>query len=1450
MTNSNNNNLTGNNVTAVDGYSKGLRIENSHNNSVTRNVIITFGGNTDSAGIYVATVSANNTLSSNNVTTTGSGAYGFWSDSSSSNNTLTGNQFNTSQAVAVYITGTTSAHYNQSIDATNLAEGYPINFTFNAQNVVVAQNLNATNVYGQIVCAWCNNVTYQNVTMGNDGFGLYASNNSLINASIVTTSKGYGVFVAGSSSTNLMNNTINLMNITTTTNANLYGVYFLTARGNNVTNSNVTTNGVGIFLVLSSGNNLANNTIRTLSVSAHGIFLSDADSNNLSSNTITVISGYTYGIYVVSSLTNILSSNIVTNWGGIWNRGIYIQSDSISNNVLNNTITTSGNTGRGIEIHSSCDSNNLTNNTITTGGIDSYGIYLRSSSTNNLVKNTFINATVDIVSDSGINNFTNCTFNKSKVTVTSTGSLNVFWYADVRTVTSGGADLGTVNVNVSNVNGTSIFNGTTNSTGWLARQTILEYMQNASGIYNYTPHWFNASKTGYNANNTASAISENHVGANAITRALTSSAGVVTSINWVAPTFPDNQVFNNTYNWSFYNASFTNTSAATCLVDVNGTNYSMTLAGQSAYYNFTPSVYGNYSAVAYCNTSSTSFNSTNKTSSYAEFCRGLSTSYTMVGNASGWNETELAGTWACFWMHSNNDTVLDCNGNSIVGDDRFSGIHVSDVNNITVKNCVIRNYDSGIYFEANEVSCSEGLNANQTAYNNSVYSIVGKAISISGSCVNVSYNTLASAYYGVSCDNSDNATIAHNSVTNSTLGMEMHNCNTTTILNNSFDCSTVVGTRCVYLTNSDSNYFENNSLYALGETSYAVYLDTNSISNNFTLNNINGSFSTSAVNTRFLNNTLFSYGNAIVCDDWCNNSAFSYSKITVWNAPNGLTTWGSNISVVGNNITIGGSATAAGIYRGLSPDLGYGGNDIKDNLISVYSNRSAGIGLSIINYSSTVQDVVRNNSVWVYSGKAEFYGTYGLFVDSTEDTLNVLIANNTVTLLGTDANEFGAALGAGAVKSVQFRNLILNSTPNPLNVSFTLSAGLTVSSNMFNLNSTVSPADDPTGYSNLSKYLNISNTTSNDAWVFLNISYSDSDVPSGYNASNVKIQRYNGTAWNVVSGSGTNRAGNYSYANLTEFSVFGAFAGVLSVPVIPQYSNRAINATNNSQYNPSTAVQASISWTNESTVVFNWNGANYTITTPYQYYLGVLGAGSYSNYWCANSSTGDWNCTATETFTVLQNSSDVCREALNGTQNNVSYSFGQTTNTTGWLTVTEGAGALTLNGSVVANPLIVNLGGGYWLFNYSKAATQNYSACYIERYATVTQASSNAVLLLNGTGADYSVLFGQTSNASGYCTGVTPVLYRNGSVESNPEIASLSAGFYNYTVACVGNNNYSTTSATHYLTVIPNGVVVALNSPLDNSWSNATMFSFTPVTQTFGFVNATLYGTTRIQAQS
>ncbi|MDP1695725.1 MAG: PQQ-binding-like beta-propeller repeat protein, partial [archaeon] len=194
-----------------------------------------------------------------------------------------------------------------------------------------------------------------------------------------------------------------------------YGIYFSGNLNGLIENNNISKNTAGIYLLSSNNTIVSNNTIdvRTGSclsdpLGSGGIVISGGSENNITGNFIISSGSTCSGIQLRSNANN---NNITSNSLVSCNRGIYISSSDVSDNIfINNTVNTST---IGAEIQGS--RNIFDKNYFIIGSLGS-GISLSSSSSSIFRNNTFIsNATtgntiwVD-ASSSANDIFTNTTF--------------------------------------------------------------------------------------------------------------------------------------------------------------------------------------------------------------------------------------------------------------------------------------------------------------------------------------------------------------------------------------------------------------------------------------------------------------------------------------------------------------------------------------------------------------------------------------------------------------------------------------------------------------------------------------------------------------------------------------------------------------------------------------------------------------------------------------------------------------------------------------------------------------------------------------------------------------------------------------------------------------------------------------------------------------------------------
>jgi hypothetical protein len=491
-----NNNVSYNLITVTNnGY--GIRLASS-SNYISSNIIT--NADSTSWGIIAShsVVSPHSNVIINNSILSSAGGGIFISGEL---HELTNNQVNTSQGRSYVVSGTTAAHYNHTVDTSNLAQGKPLLYNYSVSDTVVLNG--SDNQYGQIICAWCNNVTYDNVTMGGDGINFFNTSNSNILNSIINTSVGRGIWLLQNSNSN---------NIS----------------GNNVTTWG--TNGHAIYLQTNSNSNiLFDNDVTTWGSNGIGIYLATADSNNITNNRIETNTGTSSrGLYISTGSNNYVSDTNITCNAGINGAGcleLYPSNDGYFNNVIMN----SGGQGLYIRKSGTGDSNYFENSYFKGG---TFGFFTVGSPLNTTFRNCVFNATtrpidpymgtptIYVIDSILVNrssagdsvyvrsevtggewNFTNVTREDgSPITVNwesgALGTLNHHWWADSN-VTAANVPIEGALISASDKDSSLRAQETTNASG-RSRMALLEYsMTGPSDITYYNNYSLETTKEGY-----------------------------------------------------------------------------------------------------------------------------------------------------------------------------------------------------------------------------------------------------------------------------------------------------------------------------------------------------------------------------------------------------------------------------------------------------------------------------------------------------------------------------------------------------------------------------------------------------------------------------------------------------------------------------------------------------------------------------------------------------------------------------------------------------------------------------------------------------------------------------------------------------------------------------------------------------------------------------------------
>jgi hypothetical protein len=173
------------------------------------------------------------------------------------------------------------------------------------------------------------------------------------------------------------------------------------------------------------------------------------------------------------------------------------------------------------------------------------------------------------------------------------------------------------------------------------------------------------------------------------------------------------------------------------------------------------------------------------------------------------------------------------------------------------------------------------------------------------------------------------------------------------------------------------------------------------------------------------------------------------------------------------------------------------------------------------------------------------------------------------------------------------------------------------------------PGNIPSGYQHIGKFVNATNTSA-DSWLYLNVSYTNSDI-FGVNENSLFIARNNGT-WEINTSMftdgtyGVNTDEDYVYANITNFGSIFAPLGRDTIP--PQIT---IITPENTTYNTQNNLQLNYTVTDNVAVDSCWysldNGDNISLPSCANTTFNVTSDGSHNIRIYANDTSSNENST-------------------------------------------------------------------------------------------------------------------------------------------------------------------------------------------------------------------------------
>jgi len=615
------------------------------------------------------------------------------------------------------------------------------------------------------------------------------------------------------------------------------------------------------------------------------------------------------------------------------------------------------------------------------------------------------------------------------------------------------------------------------------------------------------------------------------------------------------------------------------------------------------------------------------------------------------NKSLSVSSSTCINITSDN-VIFDGQGYSIHGSSLSTansyGVYVYNsgqaLGNVTVKNLVVTDWYYGIYYR----SAENGTIENNTAYSNTY----GIYLSVSSNGNTITTNTLdRNEGSGIYLNGASSNTITNNTAYSNTNtyydfylgGISLHNSSSNTITNNNASNNNVDG---IFLNQSSNNYLANNN--ATSNTYSGILVgsgsDGNTITNNnATSNNRNGiSLHNSSSNTITNNNATSNNRNGISLNYFSNGNTIANNK-ALSNANYGILLQDSSNNYVANNTAHSKSSSYAGIYLYSS-----GGGTTINNTITNNNASNTGTGIYLNdadNSTITNNNATSNNydGIWVGSGSDGNTITNNNASNNGDTGIELYMNSNSNTIINNTANSnnYGMYLEKSSSNTITNNTVSGNtlwdfySRSNSLNnvvTDLTINPTISFTGADIAIKSVSSPPSDPSGYKNISHFINATSNSGYSSWLFLNVSYSDSDV-STVDESSLRMWRYSGS-WTQVSGTnGVNTASNYVYAYITSFSVFAPMAQVGdTTPPTIIISSPANASTSDTTplLNASFGETVSYAWynvngTTNSTPV--GSTSNLTLELP------SLGDGQHNITVYANDSAGNLN-SSTVYFTI------------------------------------------------------------------------------------------------------------------------------------------------------------------------------------------------------------------------
>ncbi len=476
-----------------------------------------------------------------------------------------------------------------------------------------------------------------------------------------------------------------------------------------------------------------------------------------------------------------------------------------------------------------------------------------------------------------------------------------------------------------------------------------------------------------------------------------------------------------------------------------------------------------------------------------------------------------------------NGITLDCDSHSITADDcndGDTGIYINNVNDTTVKNCVISSFGYGVL--VNNVAQNNVIDSN-TIYSNAYGTVLNGP--------SPEFNTI-----------SNNEMYANTCTGEGTFGRNVYvNLCDNNIVENNILKTSLYG---VYLNDADGNNITGNTIKSNRET--GMYIDNadNTLVKENTINDnlgesidaapppMCGIYTQCSDNLEILDNTIYNnnphgiYFNSVDCSN-SQTIANNTLRVKAISPEEGYTLNQSNLY---ENFTYDWS-------NFLPYALDFTGN------CTLYVDGNAKNITSFINEGT--DDLGLTNTV---SNISINYETQTWYVACEDDNGNTAESEHkTLTTSSSQAQASNIPITTTANTETNINQTELSN--NNISANISLMTGVSTTGTITVSQYEDNPAPSTSGFgSQIGLFMSFDLNMSGLDWAIIKMYYSDSDV-SGLDENSLRISYYNATSesWQEYDSpyGGVNTSANYVWANTTHFSIFGASGSSSSSDTTP-----------------------------------------------------------------------------------------------------------------------------------------------------------------------------------------------------------------------------------------------------------------------------------------------------------